>query len=190
MSYLIDGNNLMGQRPGWHHDRVASRRELMDELAVYAKSKRISLSVVFDGAPDEHFGDNSRYRGISIFYAERNSNADERIKNFVEESRERRTLVVVTSDKALADYVRRCGARVTPAGQFRREMENQIAQLDQSSQHKPERRLANEKELKGWMRYFEWMRAMIKCGFTFAATVLGLRSFAGVRPGRPVYLEA
>ncbi len=143
----------MGQRPGWQRDRVAARRELMDELAVYAKSKRISLSVVFDGAPEEHFGDGAKYRGVRVFYAERNSNADERIKNFVEESRERRTLVVVTSDKALADYVRRCGARVTSAGQFRREMENQIAQLDQSSQ-RTEPRPANEKELKGWMRYF------------------------------------
>ncbi|MEJ7616434.1 MAG: NYN domain-containing protein [Pyrinomonadaceae bacterium] len=121
MSYLVDGNNLMGQR-------IGERRVLMDELAAYAQAKKISLDVVFDGAPEDHFGDGAGYRGIRVYYAARNSNADERIKRMVEASRERRTLLVVTSDRALADYVRRCGARVVPVKQFRRDMETAVQQ--------------------------------------------------------------
>ena len=123
MSYLIDGNNVMGQRVGWHRDRVRARRELLDELAQFALTKKARVAVVFDGAPDEHFADGASYRGVRVFYALRGSNADERIKSLVESSRERRTLLVVTSDRALAEYVRRCGAQVVRAGEFRRRME-------------------------------------------------------------------
>jgi predicted RNA-binding protein with PIN domain len=151
MSYLIDGNNVMGQRVGWHRDRVRARRELLGELARFAAQKRVRVSVVFDGAPEEHFADGASYRGVRIFYAARGSNADERIKSLVEESRERRTLRVVTSDRALADYVRRCGAEVIRAGEFRRSMEDvEAKRAAQSGTDAP----PIEETTERWMRYF------------------------------------
>jgi predicted RNA-binding protein with PIN domain len=151
MSYLIDGNNVMGQRVGWHRDRVRARRELLDELARFAAQKRVRVAVVFDGAPEEHFADGASYRGVRIFYAARGSNADERIKALVEISRERRTLRVVTSDRALADYVRRCGAEVIRAGEFRRSMEDVEAErAAQSGTDAP----PIEETTERWMRYF------------------------------------
>jgi len=151
MSYLIDGNNVMGQRVGWHRDRGQSRRDLLDELARFAAQKRVRVAVVFDGAPEEHFADGASYRGVRIFYAARGSNADERIKSLVEISRERRTLRVVTSDRALADYVRRCGAEVIRAGEFRRSMEDMEAErAAQSGTDAPPIVESTER----WMRYF------------------------------------
>src|SRR5215210_5784124 len=122
MSYLVDGNNVMAQRAGWHKDKPGARRALLDALARLAEVKRVRVTVVFDGAPEQHFADGAGYRGVRVFYAERGSNADERIKGLVEAERERRTLLVVTSDRALSDYVRRCGARVLRAGEFRQRM--------------------------------------------------------------------
>ncbi|MBA3321072.1 MAG: hypothetical protein H0T45_06450, partial [Pyrinomonadaceae bacterium] len=46
MSYLIDGNNVMAQRVGWHRDKPAARRRLMDELAQFAQVKGLKLEVV------------------------------------------------------------------------------------------------------------------------------------------------
>src|SRR3712207_6108022 len=111
MSYLVDGNNVMAQRVGWHRDKAAARRTLLDELAEFARVKRVRVVAVFDGAPEEFFKDGSSYKGVRVFYARRGSNADERIKEIVEASRERHTLIVVTSDRALAAYVQRCGAQ-------------------------------------------------------------------------------
>ena len=151
MSYLIDGNNVMGQRVGWHRDRVRARRELLDELARFASRRKARLSVVFDGAPDEHFADGSSYRGVvRVFYAARGSDADERIKSLVEDSRERRTMVVVTSDRALAEYVRRCGAQVVRAGEFRRRMEEANAESAAENTDAP----PVEESTERWMRYF------------------------------------
>ena len=96
MSYLVDGNNVMGQRVGWHRDKAGARRRLLTELARLARAAGVTIEVVFDGAPEEHFPDGSKFMGVGVFYAERGSNADERIKSLVEASRERRTLKVVT----------------------------------------------------------------------------------------------
>ena len=153
MSYLIDGNNVMAQRVGWHRDKQGARRRLLDDLARFALCGKASVAVVFDGAPEQHFADGARYRGVRVFYAERGSNADERIKRMVEETRERRTLLVVTSDRALADYVRRCGARVMRSGDFRQRMEEALAQAAEPPANDVHKGVATE-ELDGWMRYF------------------------------------
>jgi predicted RNA-binding protein with PIN domain len=152
MSFLVDGNNVMAQRVGWHKDKPRARRRLMDELAQFAAARRARVTVVFDGAPEEFFADGSSYRGVRVFYSERGSNADERIKKMVESSRERRTLVVVTSDRQLGDYVRRCGAQVLRSGEFRRRMEEAAAGTGEV-RHRVEEPPAGP-ELDAWMRYF------------------------------------
>jgi predicted RNA-binding protein with PIN domain len=151
MPYLVDGNNVMAQRVGWHRDKRKARRGLMDELARFAQRRRVRVSVVFDGAPEQHFADGSSYQSVRVFYAERGSNADERIKQMVDEARERRTLIVVTSDRELADYVRRCGAQVVRSGEFRKKME--AALVDVAHQEGDEAPAVGGK-LDEWMRYF------------------------------------
>ena len=153
MPYLVDGNNVMAQRVGWHRDKPGARRALLDMLARFAEVKGASVAVVFDGAPEQHFADGSSYRGVRVFYAERGSNADERIKGLVEATRERRTLLVVTSDRALSDYVRRCGARTLRAGEFRRRMEETLVGAEQAMEAEAHPGVAAE-EVDGWMRYF------------------------------------
>jgi uncharacterized protein len=150
MPYLVDGNNVMAQRVGWHRDKPRARRGLMDELAQFAQRRRVRVTVVFDGAPEQHFGDGASYQGVRVFYAERGSNADERIKQMVENARERRTLIVVTSDRQLADYVRRCGAQVVRSGEFRKKLEEAMLEAAHQNQDEPS---VNGK-LDEWMRYF------------------------------------
>ena len=150
MSYLVDGNNVMGQRVGWHRDKAGARRRLLEDLARLARAEGLSVGVVFDGAPDEHFPDGSSFMGVRVFYAARGSDADARIKQMVESSRERRTLKVVTSDRALADYVRRCGAQVVRAGDFRRRLDAPPTEGGNATARGP----VKESELDEWMYYF------------------------------------
>jgi predicted RNA-binding protein with PIN domain len=152
MSYLVDGNNVMGQRVGWHRDKPGARRRLLGDLARFARAAGVSVEVVFDGAPDEFFPDGASYMGVRVFYAARGSDADSRIKQMVETSRERRTLKVVTSDRALADYVRRCGAEVVRAGDFRRRLDE--AAREAPAPGRAEREGVRESELGEWMYYF------------------------------------
>jgi predicted RNA-binding protein with PIN domain len=156
MSYLVDGNNVMAQRVGWHRDKAGARRRLLGELARLARAEGLTVEAVFDGAPDEHFPDGSSFMGVRVFYAERGSDADERIKRLVEESRERRTLKVVTSDRALAGYVRRCGVEVIRSGEFRKRLDASEAERAPAKADAGGAACegVKESEMDEWMYYF------------------------------------
>jgi predicted RNA-binding protein with PIN domain len=146
--YLVDGNNVIGQRVGWHRDKVGSRRRLMQELAQLAKAKKLHLAVVFDGAPDPQFPDDSIYRGVKVFYARAGSDADARIIEMAEAERNKKNLVVVTSDRKLASRVRVCGVRVTRSGEFRRMLDETVSAPDTEGLN------VKEDEMDEWLRYF------------------------------------
>jgi predicted RNA-binding protein with PIN domain len=152
--YLVDGNNVMAQRVGWHRNKPQARRNLMDELANFAQAKKTTLTVVFDGAPEDHFADGARYRGITVYYARPGADADSRIKEIVEKSRERHKLRVVTSDRALAGYVRRCGAQVIRSGEFRHLLEDTNSKHQQPATSKENPPALGREELLREMRYF------------------------------------
>lgn len=140
--YLIDGNNVMGQR-----DKVGGRLRLLQELAQFARHKKIRLAVVFDGAPEINIADGSSYRGVKVFYARPASDADHRILEFVERERNRKALTVVTSDLQLGNLVRTHGVRVVHVSEFRRRLAQMPMKVDQSPR-------VSESDISEWMRYF------------------------------------
>lgn len=151
--YLIDGNNVIGQRgrgyETWYKDKPAARRQLLTDLAQLARVKKLKLSVVFDGAPEPHFPDGSSFRGVRLFYARPGSDADNRIVELVERERNRKALIVVTSDNALTARVRVCGVRVLRSGEFRQWLEEARQSSEQPSQS-----AAHAEEMGDWLRYF------------------------------------
>ena len=147
--YLIDGNNVMGQRVGWHRDKPAARRLLLEQLARFVKLKKVRVSVVFDGAPESGFPDGSSFQGVKVFYSKQGSDADSRIIEFVEGERNRKNMTVITSDGKLASRVRVCGVRVTRSGEFRAVLDQMPAEIVQG-----EDPAVKGSEIKDWMRYF------------------------------------
>jgi predicted RNA-binding protein with PIN domain len=150
VAFIVDGNNVMGQTPGWHRDKPAARRNLVRRLADFARMKKARVTVVFDGAPDRLMPDESAFRGVKILYSDRGSDADTRIKNMVEASPDPRGLTVVTSDRHLAFLVRSRGATVIRSGEFRRLIEE--AAETRPAQQDGEKFEAED--LNEWLRYF------------------------------------
>jgi len=150
--YLIDGNNVMGQQPGWHRDRPGARRNLLLRLSEFARVSGDRLAVVFDGRPEPHFPDGSRHRGVTVFYALPGSDADHRIIDLVELESNRRGLTVVTSDRELAARVRVCGVGTMRSGEFRR-MLDRVPAPSAPDQADPRTGVPAE-DMTGWMRYF------------------------------------
>lgn len=153
--YLIDGNNVIGRRAkgyeDWFQDKPGARRQFLKDVAALAKTKKLRLTVVFDGAPDPSFPDGASFRGVKVFYARQGSDADTRIVEMTEAERNKKSLTVVTSDRKLAERVRVCGVQVMRAGEFQR-------LLDQAA--KPAVRSGEaafrikEDEADDWLRYF------------------------------------
>lgn len=150
MPYIIDGNNVMGQTPGWHRDKPAARTRLLAQLAVFAKLKRIRVTAVFDGGADDRFPEGSAYQGVKVLYAERGSDADRRILKLIESSADPAGITVVTSDRQLAFLVRSAGARTVRSGEFRRNELERFHGQDSGQDRKP----SSIDDLDRWMRYF------------------------------------
>ena len=150
MAYIVDGNNVMGQTPGWHRDKANARRVLLRKTAAFARAKAARVTVVFDGAPDRGAPEGSAFLGVKVLYAEPGSDADTRIERLVENSQNPRGLTVVTSDRHLAFLVRSRGATVVRSGEFRKQIENIL-----NSQPKAEDGEQFEAgDLNNWLRYF------------------------------------
>lgn len=144
MPYIIDGNNLMP------HVRAVTRKELLEKAALFARAERVKVSVIFDGVEDQSFPDGARFKGINVFYSKGFADADSRIKSIVESSKNRRTLIVVSSDNALINFCRARGAKIIRSPEFCRKIEaaenNQIESARQ-------RGVKND-DISDWLMYF------------------------------------
>ncbi len=120
--WLIDGMNVIGSRPsGWWRDRPGAMRSLSEELGELARASGDDLTVIFDGRPFEL----DAPEGVSVAFATRRgpNAADDDIAALVEGDSDPAGLTVVTSDRTLAERVRRAGAAVVGAGDFRRKLD-------------------------------------------------------------------
>ncbi len=144
MPYLIDGNNLMP------HVQANTRKDLLEKVSQFAQLKRVKISVVFDGAEEQAFPDGARFKGINVFYSKGYANADQRIKKFVESSKERRTLIVVTSDNALANFCRNCGAKIVRSPEFRAKIED----AENSRMESIKQQGVKSDDISDWLKYF------------------------------------
>jgi predicted RNA-binding protein with PIN domain len=123
VAYLVDGNNVMGQRVGWHRDRAGAQRRLLRELARFAQASGTPVTVVFDGQPDADVPDGATVDGVRVHYAAPGADADARIVELVRRAPAGGAPTVVTSDRLLIDRVRAHGARVIRSGELRRSLD-------------------------------------------------------------------
>ncbi len=135
MHIIIDGYNLIRQSDSLRRfERLGlekGREELIKRLAPYRKLKGHRITVVFDGwigGPLRE--ERQREAGIRIIYSRRGEKADEVIKR-IARKRSGEELVVVTSDREIAQAVERSGgvAIASPEFETRMILEGQMALL-------------------------------------------------------------
>jgi predicted RNA-binding protein with PIN domain len=150
--YLIDGNNVMGQTPGWHRDLDKSRRRLVRELVDFAAATHARVTVVFDGEPSEGLPHGMVTRGVRVLFAGRTSDADAVVLGLARRCRGGGALQVVTSDRELARACQQAGAAVVRSGHFRRfmaELRGCQEAADPGDEVRPD-----TGSLEYWMDYF------------------------------------
>ena len=123
--YLVDGNNVMDQRVGWHRDKPGAQRRLLRELAEFARTRGAEVTVVFDGRPLPDISDGESIDGVSVFFARPGSDADHRILELGQDAPYDQRLIAVTSDRMLAESLRDVGITTIRSGQFRRMLEEE-----------------------------------------------------------------
>ncbi len=114
MSWVVDGSNVLGQARA----DAASKRRLVQALVQLARAKRTKIVCMFDGDEPEHFG--KQLGGVSVVFSGAQP-ADDLIAERVSSGSGWK---VVTSDRALADRIRRRGVEVVETPALLHELEN------------------------------------------------------------------
>lgn len=117
MSWVIDGNNLLG-RAGAARDASDSKRQLLRALANFARARRTKVVCYFDGHEPENFGRN--LGSVTVVFSGARS-ADDLIKQTVETGSGWK---VVTADRALATRIQRRQVEIVDPGGFMSELES------------------------------------------------------------------
>jgi predicted RNA-binding protein with PIN domain len=119
MRWLVDGMNVIGSRPdGWWKDRHGAMMGLVQQLERFCEHNGEQVTVVFERAPRPAIS--SEVIEIAFAPRARRNAADEEIVRLVNRDRSPSDICVVTSDQGLAEQVRRAGAAVQSAGNYRR----------------------------------------------------------------------
>jgi predicted RNA-binding protein with PIN domain len=121
MHIIIDGYNLIRQSDTLRrYERFSledGRKALIRSISLYKKQRGHKVTVVFDGwqgGPVDEERD--KLSGIDIVYSRKGEKADEVIKRMVQERAEE--IVVVTSDRDIADFVSRRGGTAISSPEF------------------------------------------------------------------------
>ncbi len=118
MRWLVDGMNVIGTRPdAWWKDRDAAMLRLVDLLERWASADGEDVTVVFERPPSPPI----RSSVIEVAHAPRpkRNAADDEIVRRLRADRDPANVIVVTSDRWLADRAAAEGAGVVGAESFR-----------------------------------------------------------------------
>jgi predicted RNA-binding protein with PIN domain len=121
MHLIIDGYNLIRQSDTLRrHERFSleeGRKALIRSISLYKKQRGHKVTVVFDGGEGGTFEEErDKLSGIDIVYSRKGEKADDVIKRMVQKRAEE--IVVVTSDRDIADFVSRRGGTAISSREF------------------------------------------------------------------------
>ena len=122
MDWVIDGMNLVGSTPdGWWRDRPGAMARLVGRLRRHQWPSGDRITVVFDGDPVPVGDEEGQVLDVR-FSGRGRSTGDELIASLAARHPDPGNLLVVTSDRGLAERVRAAGASVASAGSLLRDL--------------------------------------------------------------------
>lgn len=152
MKLIVDGYNLIHAEP---HLRAAmekglevAREELVRRLVAYTGSRKVAVTVVFDGQA----GTGSALKGrgrVQVLFTRPPETADERIVTLI--ALGPKEVTVVSSDGRVAKEARARGAKVISSGSFGPRLFRSVT-LEDSREEKPEGITPHEAE--EWLKIF------------------------------------
>ena len=118
LHYLLDGYNVLKKTPSLAGKKLEDgRREFIRLIQVHRPqgSANNKITVVFDGQLG--FWQDDRPDDVEVIFSTYGS-ADDKIKEIVDAKANKKSVVVVTDDKALKLYVRALGAGILSVQEF------------------------------------------------------------------------
>ena len=129
--FIIDGNNIIGKIPSLKRLQVKNKQISREKLAFmiqrYFSKRNAGVSLHFDGHPKDEI----KILKAKINYS-KNFTADEMIKKEIEDSKNPRNLVVITSDSNLKDFARKCSCKIISSEEFSKQIKLASSEEEES----------------------------------------------------------
>jgi len=162
MHILIDGYNFLHASAGTDHDWTPlpledARIAIVNFLATRRRPRREQLTVVFDGAGTRYMDvRRENQRGVEVIFSPAGVTADEVIRGTVRDAPNPRSILVVSADREIADFVKRLGAKVIgPLTFLTTSEERHIERRRRAAPEPPEKfRGTGPGEVKRWRKIF------------------------------------
>jgi predicted RNA-binding protein with PIN domain len=164
MLIIIDGYNLIFAVPGLDGgtksvDIGAVRDDLISTLARYKSIKGYEMKVVFDGSTtDSRHSPTHKHTisGIEVIFSGTSSDADTVIKKLASQWRDPGNIRIVTSDREIKDFVKRCGNTIIESKKFYNEVLKTV-NIEKDSYSEPRCKLeglSSQEEKDYWLSIF------------------------------------
>lgn len=119
--FIIDGNNLIGKIktlvPFKEKEKQILQNKLTYMIDRHFANKKVDIFLYFDGFA----GEKINVSKIKIVFSG-GSTADEKIKKQIESEKNKRTLVIVSSDNEIRNFAKVCGCEILSSEEFGKEL--------------------------------------------------------------------
>jgi predicted RNA-binding protein with PIN domain len=150
--FIIDGYNVIHTIPSLKktlaHDAHTARELLIHAVARLTHQRKFRCTIVFDGAAPGTSSNQSPHAPIHVLYSHP-QNADAKIKQMIEQSKNRSLLVIVSSDREILDFAKVCSCQTHTSKHF----SNLLSQSDESSAEKSDAPLS-QSQINEWLKIF------------------------------------
>lgn len=160
---IIDGYNLIHKIPHLKSLlRVSleqTREQLFNLLSSYVVRKKIEIVLVFDGSIHRSSLSPWSNPKVRVIFSKAPQKADQLIKSIVEQTKNKRLLTVVSSDREVRRFGRVCGCEIQSSDEFYRALKRRAKPKEEDKKDQT----LSEEEVKEWLKIFE-SRTIIKKG--------------------------
>jgi len=153
---IIDGYNLIHKIPYLksllHTSLEQARERLINLLTSYGIKRNIEIVIVFDGNLMRSSHSPSRPK-VKVMFSKPLQKADQLIKSLIEQTKHKRLLTIVSSDREIARFAKVCGCGVESSDEFYKALKRKPkAKVNEDDK---KNRTLSRTEVKEWMKIFE-----------------------------------
>ena len=154
MYIIIDGYNFIFRVYGFGQAELQEVREkFLLRLQNYIEKKKVKIEVVFDSREKEFFPSVSSRDRLKIVFSQ---DADDYIRNVVEDSHNPASILVVSSDGEIIRGVSKHGAKIESPMKFDMLLNKNVCRMKESpDDEKPSPESMTKGEITAWLREFE-----------------------------------
>jgi predicted RNA-binding protein with PIN domain len=150
MPFLIDGHNLIGKLPDLSLEDLDDESDLVRRVRRYCLRNNRRATIVFDAGLVGGRSHNLSTAQVEVVFASAGRSADGIIRERLRQANDPRSLLVVSSDRAIQEIASRTGARVVPAEEFGVLLESEPLEEEGSEREKE----IPEGSLEEWLELF------------------------------------